>query len=178
MNYLGIDPGKNGACVLLNSEGKVVNQIVMPVFGKELDIHFFAGFIKGCYESCDKNMSVFIEEVHAIHGSSAGNTFEFGQAFMMCKAVCAALQIPYQTIKPKTWQKIMYNNIKEIRKKPTIDKNGKKRKGKLDTKKMSLVSSKRKFPLFNNLKSKRCSVPHDGLVDAVLIAEAGRILYG
>ena len=66
----------------------------------------------------------------------------------------------------------MWQGIKEIRKPDTTDKNGKIRKGQIETKKMSLIAAQRLFPTFMltppNSKSKKI---HDGIVDALLICE-------
>ncbi|KKK80116.1 hypothetical protein LCGC14_2826730, partial [marine sediment metagenome] len=121
---------------------------------------------------------VFIEDVHAIFSSAAGATFQFGY---VCGAIVmgvAAFDFKYTLVQPKVWQKVIYQGIPEIRKPSFVIKSGKfegqTRKGALDTKKMSLLATKRLFPNEDLRKSDRCKIPHNGIVDALLIAEYGR----
>ena len=71
----------------------------------------------------------------------------------------------------------MYEGIPEMRKPPTkfTNKQGKEcqRKGSLKTKEMSLVSAQRLYPGADLRASTRCKKPHDGIVDALLIATYG-----
>jgi hypothetical protein len=176
MNIIGIDVGKNGAMVMIDEKGEVTEIYTMPLFGKDYyDWIEIANIL-----SDEKDEHVFIENVHAIYGASAGSTFTFGGGFHGIIAVVSTLQKPYTLVQPKEWQKVAYQGIHEIRKPPiriTKGKNiGKMKKGPKDTKAMSLVAAKRLFPNVDLRASERCKKPHEGIVDALLIAEYGRRL--
>ena len=47
-------------------------------------------------------------------------------------------------------------------------------KTKVDTKAMALMAAKRLFPKVNLIMTERSTTPHDGLVDALLMAEYAR----
>lgn len=175
MKYIGVDPGKSGAIVIINPSGDV-SCSVTPVIGKEIDWSVFADLLR--QEDCH----VFLEHVHAIYGSSANSTFVFGGCFEGAKAIIAALRLPFTLVQPKAWQKVMYQGVPEMRKPPVQIKTGKRmgqfNKGKLDTKKMSLVAVKRLFPHVSLFRTPRCTTEHNGIVDALLLAEYGRRLIG
>ena len=178
MNIIGIEPGKKGAIVVLNNRGEVVEKEVMPlVGGKLLDF-------KSVKTMLLANMPchVFIEDVHAIFGTSKGSTFVLGGICMALEAVVVCCDIPYTKVQPKSWQKIIYQGIPEIRKPSKKISKGKRAgqivKGSLNTKAMSEVAAKRLFPNEDLRASENCRKPHDGIVDALLIARWGDIFLG
>jgi len=164
MPVLGIDPGRQGSMVLLDTQG-VIEQHVMPTIGKVLDERAISEIIRKMYAK-HIGLHVYLEEVHAIFGSSAKATFSFGDTCGFLRGVVTAFGIPYSKVQPKTWQAKMFEGI------PKQWKVGKVKR--VDTKRMALLASKRLFPDFNNLATERCTKPHDGLIDALLIAEFGR----
>lgn len=163
--YLGIDVGKSGGFAFFKENGELVSLSVTPVIGSEYDL----GAIRSLLDKDIKH--IVIEDVHAIHGMSAGSQFSFGYGKGVLVALAAALQIPYTLVTPKNWQKEMWDSSAII----TVATKKKKKDGtyarKTDTKKTSLVAAKRLFPKESFLASSRCSVPHDGLVDAALMGE-------
>lgn len=172
MLYVGIDPGKDGAIAVLKEDMKIFFTCAMPMISKDVNWSRVAEMLNP--ESTRHTFFVGIEEVHAIFGSSAKATFNFGGAFHGIIAVIETLRLSYLLIKPKEWQKVMFQGVPEIRK-PSIETivKGKKvkRKGPLKTKEMALIAARRLFPNENFYKSERCVQPHEGIVDALLIAE-------
>ena len=172
-HIVGIDPGKNGAIVHL-TDGQVAHALVMPTIGKKLDIHELARVLA---LFCSEDTHVFVEAVHAIYGSAAGATFVFGEVFGAIKGVLATLNQPFTLVQPKKWQAIAYQGIPEIRKPSVKITKGKRAgqtvKGQRDTKAMSLLAAKRLFPNVNLTATERNTKPHDGIVDALLIAAYG-----
>ena len=71
-----------------------------------------------------------------------------------------SLGMPYELIAPKTWQKETQKGVPNL----------KKSNGKNDTKGMALLAAKRIFPQEKFLATARSTTPHDGLVDAALMA--------
>lgn len=160
--YLGIDVGKNGSCVLVSKNH--IFKFVIPTIGNVYDIKrlvewlgSWSGYIKHCV----------IEDVHAIFGSAAKSTFEFGFGAGLLEGCLVSLNIPYTKIQPKVWQKEMFQGIPEIRKPNTKGD----KKGALETKQMALLAAKRIFPDVDLRATTRSKNPHDGIVDALLMAE-------
>jgi hypothetical protein len=175
--YVGIDPGKDGAIVCLSARGEIT-KYVMPSIKKEYDP---LGVAK-IFRSFDSNTTVVcIEQVHAIYGVAAKATFTFGGVFYAMIQAAADFQLTFTLVPPKQWQKEMYQGIVEVRKSDVVIKVGedvgKKKRGKRDTKVMSLMAAQRLFPTVDLRASARCIIPHPGIVDALLIAEYCRRYY-
>jgi hypothetical protein len=81
---------------------------------------------------------------------------------------CIALSIPFIKVPPKQWQKEMFVGVAEIK------KSGKKTR---DTKAMALIAAKRLFPKLKLTFGSVAKVPHDGLVDALLMSQYGITKY-
>jgi hypothetical protein len=179
MIIVGIDPGKHGAIVSIDEKGEI-GKFSIPLLGRKLDVHTLKDrfvFMQK-YHQAATPLHLFIEDVHAIHGAAAGSTFEFGFVCGAFQTLAAAFDLPYTLVQPKTWQAEIFKGIGQIRKPSVIIKSGKRKgrrqKGKLDTKKMSLTAAKRLFPGVDLRRTAACTTPHDGIVDALLIAEYGR----
>jgi hypothetical protein len=79
--------------------------------------------------------------------------------------ICAALKLGlyrWHSIRPQAWQKTFWA-------KPKMPKGQK-----FDTKAAALRSANMLWPTEDWTKSDRATKPHDGMVDAALIAEYGR----
>ncbi len=161
---IGIDPGINGGFVYLSDNGEVQDYYVIPRIGNEVDIKKFAQILgeNGLDTVC-------LENVHALHGVSAKSTSSFMRTLGIIEGVLTALNFPYFKVTPKEWQKEMLVGIPKIIKGKT--KTG---KDKTDVKAMSLLAKQRLFPTITLKATERCKIEHDGLIDALLIAEYGR----
>jgi len=168
MRYaIGIDLGKNGAIVIRDLEKNDIQTMVMPLVGNQFDMHLMSDILD---EFAGEDAMVGIEDLRAIYGASASATFTFGFICGATEALIAAHKIPYRKINAKVWQREAFKGIPEIRKPSKIDKNGKKRKGPIDTKAMAEIAAKRLFPNVDLRKSPRAKKNHDGIIDALLIS--------
>lgn len=175
MLIIGIDVGKNGAMVVMNSKGSLLYKTLFPKIKNEYDLNEFANIVRYIKSKAKNGIICYIEKIHAIQGSAAGATFSFGESFMMPKAIMAALEIPYVLVPPQTWQEVIFDGITKIRKQSTgKTKSGKPKLGRVDTKAMALIAFKQLYPKLNGLATERSKEPHDGIVDATHIAEYGR----
>ena len=156
MKYIGIDPGKKGGIAILHEDGSLELK-TFALIGTEVDP-------KSIYEAILPNLAgehiAGLEDVHSIHLSSAGSNFEFGRIKGVIEGILVASQASYLMVAPKTWQKIAWQGIPAM-----FDSKQKK-----DTKAMSALAARRLFPKETFLATSRSSVPHDGLIDAALIA--------
>jgi hypothetical protein len=165
-NYIGIDPGKNGHIVVINESG--INKFAIPKIGKEVDVHTLNNLMVG-FSTTPHH--IIIEDVHAIYGSAAGATFSFGWIVGILEALLVSNGLSFIKVQPKVWQKEMFEGVPEQRKPSSVNKKGILVKGKLDTKAMSIMASKRLFPQFSLLPTERSKNPDDGISDALLMAE-------
>lgn len=154
-NYAGIDIGKSGAIVMLSND---ITSIKMPMINKELDLYSLNGVFEKL--KADEYHVVF-EKLGVIFGSSKITAFSMGEQSGIMEALCVAHKIPYTKVRAVDWQKEMFQGITKIQKAG---------KQSTDTKAMALIASNRLFPTvtktFNN-----ATKPHDGLIDALLMAE-------
>lgn len=162
---IGVDPGQNGGIVVLKN-GKPVKKLPTPVIGSEFDYAYIRKFFLH-YKK--RNAVVYFEELQGRGGGwGASQNFKMARCYEMIKSHVSALGLRNYEIKPKVWQDYVFKGTKIIWKK----KAGAKKKSK-DTKAMALAVCNKLFPSFDTRKNKRCSVPHDGIVDAILIGYYG-----
>lgn len=166
---IGIDLGKGGAIVVIDNKTNEIEKVIMPLIKgtKELDVAEIINILK-IFDP--KESFVSFEDVRAIFGAMAGATFTFGFVAGATEAAVISLGFQFRKVNPKVWQKLAFAGVPEIRKPDTKDKNGKVIKGRVDTKAMALLASKRLFPDFDGRATERSRNAHDGIIDALLIA--------
>ena len=98
----------------------------------------------------------YLEHVHAMPNQGVSSTFNFGMNFGFIQGVLKAYSIPYELVTPQKWKKEFSC---------TSDKN------------TSIEVCKRLFPNVNLKATERCRKDHDGMAEALLIAEYGRRHY-
>ena len=96
MVYIGIDPGAKGSMCLI-SNGKVLF--------KDFDLKDYSSTLKAFLDTDDTELMVAIEKVHAMPGQGVSSSFSFGQRLGELEGMLTALQIPYELVAPKDWQK-------------------------------------------------------------------------
>lgn len=154
MAILGIDPGLNGGIVAIDGLD-VVYQKVMPTFNrKDYDLGSILDLLS------DPSVEfICMEKVKNISGAkiSQSSTFKFGEGFGILRALIYASRVPHSLVEPQKWQKPLHLGINK----------------KMGPKDRSLQAAERYFPGHSFKLSPGSKKPHDGLVDAALIA-----LYG
>tara|TARA_R100000458_G_C8278175_1_gene254051 strand:- start:3242 stop:3784 length:543 start_codon:yes stop_codon:yes gene_type:complete len=155
--FIGIDVGMTGAVSVINAKGELMSCCRMPVckYGKrtEINITDFSRLfkIKG------KVMSVIVEEVYAF-GMGRTSAFSFGKNQGMILGVVQTLRLPTKRITPQEWQKVMLAGL------PRKDK----------TKESA---NKKAIYLFPELEDILDVKANQGIADASLMAEYGRLMY-
>ena len=160
--FIGIDNGLDGGVVVLSASGAIVRTEVMPVNkigkGRMIDITELARILN------DYPVATVICEEASKHSPGkmalCSTWFTYGQIVAMLKLHLHR----YQTITPQTWQRVFWTKSKVA--------DGQS----YDTKSAALEAAKKLWPEQDWLASARSSKPHDGMVDAALIAEFGRRL--
>lgn len=164
-SYIGIDIGKNGAICMVDSLDKMTIHKI-PMISDQIDYAFLFDIIQNFQNSemtkTGKNPTAVFEKLSLIFGSSKATAFSMGYQSGAIEMMCIALGIPYIKVPAKEWQKEMFKGVDEITKPGKTSR---------DTKAMALVAIKRLFPELKLTFNDRSTKPHDGLIDAVLIAE-------
>lgn len=91
-----------------------------------------------------------VEHVHSMPKQGVASSFKFGQNFGWILGVLAALEIPVELVNPQKWKREFSC---------TSDKN------------TSIAVARRLFPTTSLLATPRCKKPHDGMAEALLMAE-------
>lgn len=153
MRIIGIDPGLTGAIVCL--EDNEMRYWPMPLTDKEICFDTVYQLLR----TFDKKGHVFLERAMPMAmGSKAA--FNYGRGFMTIEMAIKLSGMPVTYVEPLKWSKIIHEGISND----------------LKPKAKSLIAVKRLFPTLSEQipvtpKSKKM---HEGVVDALLIAEYGR----
>ncbi len=154
MIVIGIDVGKAGGIALLSpsyTSRLDVDLLVMPE-----DLGQVVAKLEWARDSSG-GAHVFIERAQAMPKNGAVSMFNYGKGFGELLGVVCALGMPSTLIPPKTWSREMHVGTKGD-----------------TTKKRSIEAARRLFPNIKLTATDRCRKDHDGLAEALLIAEFGR----
>lgn len=157
---MGIDPGLKGGFVVLNMDGEITFKAVMPTItlkGKKtknvIDLTALYTIIKE--QKVDR---VYLEKVASRPKQGVASVFSFGYAFGVLEMALVACQRSYVLVSPQTWCKEMHQGLSKD----------------IDAKDRSLLIFKRLYPDLDLRATPRCTTPHSGLVDGLLLASYGR----
>lgn len=104
-----------------------------------------------------KKSVVCLEHVHAMPKQGVTSQFNFGANFGWIQGVLDTFRIPYELVTPQKWKKEFS---------VTADKNG------------AVACCKRLFPGVSLLRTDKCKKEHDGMAEALLMAEYARRHFG
>ena len=159
MNFIGIDPGLQGGIAFINSGDYFA--FIMPIINakkKSLNHVIISKLLSG-HESA-KTYAI-LEEQHAMPKQGVVSMMSIGYGFGALKQCLVDFAIPHEVVRAQVWQK-------------EFGISG--RKG--NTKSQALQICRSLFPDLKLLATERSKKPHEGIVDAVLIAEFARRRYG
>lgn len=164
MKYAGIDPGYSGGLAFFD-DAKLVFAEPMPVIagekGNELDMTSIAEFLCVTHGRAEV---VFIERAQPMcrAGATGGiiQTFNFAVQFGLLRGLCHGLGLSYYLIHPQVWQRALLGTFP---------------KG--DSKAVAAVKAQQLWPTFPFRASTRCKKNHEGMVDAALIGNFGRLAF-
>ena len=145
--FIGIDPGKKGGIAYIDTRDDLA--VTMPYSDYYLielcaDIH---------HREDAQTVMCCLEKVGAMHGQGVVSMFTFGQGVGYIKGVLESFRIPYQEISPQKWKKEF---------------------GLSSDKAVSAEVCRKLFPDISLLATPRCKKPHDGMAEALLMAEYAR----
>jgi hypothetical protein len=182
--YAGVDPGLAGAIAVLTGDGRVRDVVPMPVVkagagGKlRYDVAMIRDLIavwrhEGVFvtvEAIGPMPSKVKRRGKPIPGSLApppmvdvelgGSLANFYRGMTWAwEWMLVALGVPHEFVPPKTWQKPMHMGTPAA-----------------STKERSILAARRVFPGQDLRRSPRARNDHDGIAEALLLAEFGRRL--
>ena len=161
--YMGIDPGRQGAVVLLRGDGTLAGATKLPHVGKDLDLRALSVWLE-CLceeEGCSiDSISAVVEALGARPSPKmgAGSAITMGKNWGRLDGWLTGLGCRYDIAQPKRWQSEIC---------PGGD----------DPKPRSIAACKRLVPTLD-LTPGRKTKPDDGLADACNIAEYCRRTLG
>jgi hypothetical protein len=159
MIYIGIDNGLQGALVALSDHpGAPIGMRIMPTRGKSKGNEVDAQSIWEWIYQMGGTACTVILETPGKHSPGAQALCSMWDSYGAIRGVLESRGIRHHRITPQSWQKVMLPGC-----------------AKGDTKPAALAKAKQLWPQETWLASPRCSKPHDGMIDAALIAEYGRI---
>ena len=143
--FIGIDPGKSGGIAYIDAEQGFAG--TEPYSDKAL--------IDLCSDASRvaPNIVCCLEKVGAMPGQGVVSMFSFGQSVGYIKGVLESFRIPYQEITPQKWKREF---------------------GLTSDKAKSAEVCRKLFPDVSLLATPRCKKPHDGMAEALLMAEYAR----
>jgi hypothetical protein len=167
--YVGIDIGKKGFIVIQKQEEKIFYSLL------EHNMKEIYQYLKEIKEKSKGNLIAVFEDVHALFGSSAKGTFEFGMQKGYMIGYLIALEIPYVAVSPKEWQKEVWIASDMVFKTSArISLKTKKPVKIVDTKTTSIKAAFRLFPCTDFKRTAKCKMVDDNKVDALLMSEYAR----
>ena len=107
MIFIGIDPGKTGAIVALDSDGRVLLAELCPTYLKEFDdtaMALLVAKLSGLGGSDPELIVAGIEKGQTRPGESLRGAFSFGEGIGIWRGVLAANLIGWRWIMPQAWQ--------------------------------------------------------------------------
>ena len=162
MIYIGIDNGLTGGLVALSDHpGPPIAMMPMPTRnkakGNEVDAMEVFNWIAKIWTPLDR--ITVILETPGKYSPGAQALCSMWDSYGAIRGVLECRSIRHHRITPQSWQKTMLIGC-----------------AKGDTKPAALAKARQLWPDENWLASPRCTKPHEGLIDAALIAEHARIL--
>ena len=157
--YIGIDNGVSGAAAYISPDGLLIDWIAMPIQkarkGNEIDVVALWAWLRKVTGDRPATPTYIVEEPGG--SKSAKAACSMAGSFHALRAMLAMESCIMHRVTPQSWQRHMLPGAKAG-----------------DTKPRALEFARRLWPAERWLETERCTRPHDGAIDAALIAEWGR----
>ena len=152
MRVLGIDPGLSGGYALLGGDSPPLVE-AFPMAGGRIDLAALANDWRGLAPAV-----AVLEAVHAMPKQGVSSTFTFGEGYGAVKGILAALGVRLELVTPQAWKKLVLAGTPK-------------------DKAAAVEWARRAYPGLTLIRP-GCRIPHDGMADALGIAEYGRRSFG
>jgi len=157
MIICGIDPGLKGGIVFLNEKAKILEKAVMPPNATDLHNYLRQVFTYLKFQSDD--IRVYLEKSQAFPGQGSVSMFNYGTHYGEIRGVLTSLEKTFELVRPNTWTRILHADYKNL----------------ATPKEKSLKACSKLFAIRDFIATPRSVKPHEGLIDAALIAYYGLI---
>ncbi len=158
--WIGIDPGLKGAIAVVDENGAIVSLTPMPVDDDGVNAIEVMEMLMAWIDNAEA-VKVVLEKGQAMPGQGVSSCFNYGYGCGALYAVCRCLKLQTTLVRPQTWTKVMHQGTDGG-----------------EAKDRSRVAAMRTWPEEKWGVEGRKKKPHDGLIDAALIAEWGRRVVG
>jgi len=179
--YIGIDPGLDGACAIVDAEGGLIEIFPTPTInigkGSKRDYdaaamrkwlanlgypdftNYEGGHLDDRVISFPAKPKLFacIEKQQSMPEQGVASTFKTGYGYGLWLGLLTGLEIPFRVVHPRTWKKGMLRDL------PGDDQKGR-----------SILAAQRMFPGVDLKRTPRCKGPDHNICEAILIAVFGR----
>lgn len=146
MTVAGIDPGKEGGLAVM-VDGRVVFAEPMPLVAEEIDVKRFMAVL----DEWTPSLVMFEKPATPPGRGSVSSALKQGVNFGILLGACEAFNIPYQLVHPSRWKTRVFGASK-------------------GEKEIAINHVRKRYPSVNLMPGKKRK-PHDGIADAVCIAE-------
>lgn len=164
--YLGIDPGKQGAFVVIDENSKIIELIGTPLIGKEYDRKEIQNILMRYPYA-----RIGLEDPAVIFGVGKSAVASLKHCVGLLEGMMIGLNLPHTLVVPKMWQKECWKHVK-VQKKAGGTGN--------DTKATSILAATNLWSNINfkiTNKGNSSANYNEGMVDAALIAEYVRRMF-
>src|SRR4051812_10470023 len=159
VTFVGIDPGLDGGIAMIYPDGNVDARVAPVASAAKSGKRVFDRGTMWAILRATTPAFAAIEKVSAapMHGRQQGTTsmFSFGVGFGLWLGMLEALGIEYVEADPRRWKKAVLGGTKK-------------------DKAAATWYAQKVFPGVSLLATPRCRVPHDGIADALCLAEYAR----
>lgn len=145
--YMGIDPGAAGGIAVIGPDCYYAE--AMPYVAKEIDARRVSTLLRQY-----RPTMVCIEKAQAMPGQGVTSMFNYGKGFGKLLGVLESLGLPHKLVTPQAWKKAVLA-------------------GTAKDKDAAILYAMRAYPLIDLMPGKKRK-PHDGIADAVCIADYAR----
>lgn len=145
-HYLGVDPGNNGGLCVITGDGEPLIWERMPD-GKHRIIDWLVSTIEQY-----RNLVIVTERAQPMPKQGIVSSFTYGRHFALFEDTAILLKVPYHEVTATVWKRSF---------------------GLTSSKHDSVSVARRLFPKVE-LIPQGCRKEHDGIAEALLIAEWGR----
>ena len=185
MLYMGIDPGISGGLAVIDADGKCLFAKPTPCIKikknnkdkSDYDVESMAKYIR---DYSDKEIMVCQELTHAMPGNGGVSMYHFGRGHGIWEGIVGALSLKHIFCTPQKWKEMypVLAQLKLTKEQRALMASSEiatwKRKQKSEAKKKSIDLAKK---MFKECESEMTKVKHDGVAEALLIANWLRRQY-
>jgi hypothetical protein len=164
MLIIGIDPGLDGGIAMLRGDGSVAAVCAMPTMPHPSGIgtrrEYDMATIRRTIDMVKLSLGgihVCLEKQQPFPKQGGVSNYSIGHGFGLLEGLLCGMAVAYSVVHPRTWQKVMLGGI-----------------GKGESKSAAAIVATRQWPELDMRKSDKCKAAHDGIIDALLLAEYWR----